>query len=141
MKLFLSILCGVALGVGTGWAAETGTESAPNPDPVQVVSADEREMLMGLEGQVVRVEGTLVRVGSTADAGITFLNMSKVPDGFVGIVLKKDLAMFPDGFEAYLNRPITISGTLKVYQEKVPQIVVESPAQITLTEAVAPAAE
>ncbi len=106
-----------------------------DPDAIVKVEASDREQLLSMEGQIATVTGELVAVGATDSGSITFLNFSKETNGFVAIVQKRNLGMFPDGFDDLKGKRISVTGTIMVYREATPQIELQSPSQIEVVEA------
>ncbi len=113
-------------------------QDATDPDAIVQVEADDRDALMGMEGQIVTVTGTLTGVGATPTGSLTFLNFAKVPNSFVAIVSERNLAMFPDGFDDLKGKRIALTGTVKIYRDETPQIELETAGQIEVVEAVKP---
>jgi DNA/RNA endonuclease YhcR with UshA esterase domain len=101
-----------------------------NLDAIVQVEASDREKLMTMEGQIATVTGELTAVGATDSGSITFLNFSKGTDGFVAIVKKRELSMFPDGFDDLKGKRISVTGTILIYRDATPQIELSSPSQI-----------
>jgi hypothetical protein len=107
----------------------------PAPAAVPVVKATDTDRLRDLAGQEVCVEGTVIRIGTTTAGGITFLNMSPAPNGFVAVVFQSAYQQFPEGFEQFSGKTVKVTGTLKLYRETTPQIVIEAPDQIAIVAA------
>ncbi len=114
--------------------SETEGAAAVDPDAVVRVDAGDREKLMEMEGQVATVVGTVVRVGATPSNSITFINLTEEDNGFVAIVMERELGYFPDGFDHFSGKQIEVTGTIKVYKGETPQIELGSPGQINLVQ-------
>lgn len=111
-------------------------EATPTPEPPPVVPAAETDAIKALAGRDATVEGRITRIGSTEAGGIKFINFAGVGSGgFVAVVFKSNYAAFPDGFDAYQGALVRLTGKVEIYKETTPQIVVRSPAQITVVEA------
>ncbi len=124
----------VLLLIALGRPALPQAESSA-PAAIPVVAADDTDRLKDLVGREVSVEGRVTRIGTTAAGGITFLNMSPVPNGFVAVVFQSACQQFPDGLEKFAGKAVKVTGTLKLYRETTPQIVIEVPDQIEIVEA------
>lgn len=48
------------------------------------------------------------------------------------MIFKKNIGAFPDGFDAYKNQKLRVTGKLSLYQNDKPQIEVSSPEQIEI---------
>jgi hypothetical protein len=110
-------------------AAPAATPAAPI-EPI-VLPADDTAALAANEGREIAVEGTVVRIGSTPNGDLTFLNFTPQRGGFTAVIHRSNYDSFPDGFGAYNGRSLRVTGKLEIYQGETPQIRVSAPAQLT----------
>lgn len=102
-------------------------------EELKVIDATELDQLKEHAGQDVVVEGLVTDIGSTQTKSITFINLGlPKKQGFVAVIFKKNMGAFPDGFDAYKNQKLRITGKLSLYQSDKPQIEVSSPEQIEI---------
>jgi len=121
MKMSAFLLCAVAC-VSLAFCEEP-----------KVIEATELDQLKEHAGQDVVVEGLVTDIGTTQTKSITFINLG-LPrkQGFVAVIFKKNMGAFPEGFDAFKNQKLRISGKLTLYQNDKPQIEVSSPEQIEI---------
>lgn len=99
----------------------------------KVIDSTELDQLRAQANQDVVVEGLVTDIGTTQTKSITFINLGlPKKQGFVAVIFQKSYGAFPDGFGAYKDQKLRISGTLSLYQSDRPQIVVSSPEQIQI---------
>jgi|GEM_PF-995898 len=97
------------------------------------IDSTDLDALRAAAGKDVAVRGAVTHVGTTADGGITFINIGlPKKKGFVAVVFQKNYGEFPDGFGHFANRTVTVTGNLELYKNEQPQIVVRSASQIAL---------
>ncbi len=126
MKTVLSLLV-VIFGVSAAWADGPAVVESP------VLDAADLETLRAKAGTDVIVEGAVTDIGTTKDAGITFVNIGMPKKkGFVAIVFRSSYAAFPEGFDKFRNQKVRVTGVLKLYQGETPQVELKSPEQITI---------
>lgn len=118
----------------SGFIPVNGAESAEAPVEVPIISSVEADRILEHAGQTVTVTGRIVRVGQSPEGGITFLNFSSQRGGFVAVIFRPNYDSFPDGAEVYLNKDVRVTGVIKPYQGTIPQMPIESPAQIEVVE-------
>jgi DNA/RNA endonuclease YhcR with UshA esterase domain len=90
--------------------------------------------LNALTGQEVAVEGPVVRIGSTPNGDLTFLNFTPQRGGFTAVIHRSNYDSFPDGFGDYDGRQLRVTGRLEKYRDETPQIRVSVPEQLTIIE-------
>ena len=99
----------------------------------KVIDATELDQLRAQANQDVVVEGLVTDIGTTQTKSITFINLGlPKKQGFVAVIFKKNYGAFPDGFDAYKDQKVRVSGKLSLYQSDKPQIEVSSPEQIEI---------
>ena len=97
----------------------------------KVIDATDLDQLRTLSGQDAVVEGLVTDVGTTKTNSITFINLGLgKKQGFVAVIFQKNYGAFPDGFSAYKEQKLRVSGKLELYQGERPEIEVRSPDQI-----------
>jgi endonuclease/exonuclease/phosphatase family metal-dependent hydrolase len=111
----------------------------PPPEPelvAGVLAATDDAALRAAIGKRAAVEGTISRVGQTANGSIVFLNFQGVPrDGFVAIVRATDRAALEEKAGGALSqlegRRIRVAGELTLFRTT-PQVALTSPDQLTI---------
>jgi endonuclease YncB( thermonuclease family) len=103
----------------------------------EVLEATEREALVSHAGTRVKVSGRVTRIGALPDGGMTFINFGgHGRDGFVAIIRAKFLPRFADRFpnglkSALVGKHVLLEGVITLYRG-IPQIELESPAQLRI---------
>lgn len=110
--------------------------SAVAADPeLPVIESHDLDKLREHAGKDVTVVGPVTTIGTTESKSITFINVGMPKkQGFVAIVFQRNYGEFPDGFDAYRDKNVRVTGTLDLYQGQTPQIEVRNPSQITIVE-------
>lgn len=99
----------------------------------EIIDATNLEALRAKAGMAATVEGIVTSVGTTAQGGMTFINIGlPKKQGFVAIVYQKNYADFPDGFEKFQNQKVRVSGTIDLFRGETPQIKINSPDQLQI---------
>jgi len=105
-------------------------------DKPEVIDATNIDLLREKVGGVVTVEGSVTTVGSTTNKSITFINVGlPKKQGFVAVIFQKNYGAFPNGFDAFHEQKVRVTGTLQLYQGKNPQIEVKTADQIEIIKA------
>src|SRR5262245_46783283 len=112
--------------------AEDVAEGTPEPEPPKVVQATATDEIVALVGKTATVEGKVTRVGATSGGGITFINMAPGANAFVAVVFKSSYDQFPNGFDAFKDQTLRVTGTVAIFKENTPQIVVKTADQIEI---------
>lgn len=75
-------------------------------------------------------------MGSTKNKSITFINVGlPKKQGFVAVIFEKNYGAFPNGFDAFHDQKVRVTGTLQLYQGSSPQIEVKTADQIEIIKA------
>ena len=99
----------------------------------EISDATNLEALRAKDGVEVTVEGTVTEIGTTKDSTITFINIGAPKKrGFVAVVFQKNYAAFPEGFDKFRNQKVRVKGLLKLYRGEIPQVVLNTPGQISV---------
>ncbi len=125
-------LCRIALS--DLQAEQTPPPGADTPHLETIQSSDVAKLLEMVGSQVI-VEGVVQRIGKDEASGIHFLNFSDSRGGFVVVIFPKSLPAFEgtDFEAAYRNQLVRVEGRLSLYEDQ-PQIVVSSPAEISVVD-------
>jgi endonuclease YncB( thermonuclease family) len=116
------------------WASAALTPKAA-PLKGKLLRPLDRDDLIALAGQRVRVRGRVGRIGALADGRITFFNFEGSARGDFVLIARADAVAalnrrFPQGVgQALVGREIVVKGTITLFREA-PQIEIEDPAQI-----------
>lgn len=106
------------------------TVLAADPE-VPVIDSHELDKLREHSGKEIAVVGPVTTIGTTESKSITFINVGMPKkQGFVAIIFQRNYGEFPDGFDAYRDKKVRVTGILNLYQGETPQIEVTSPSQI-----------
>ena len=109
-------------------AEEKPAESAPKPaaTPVEVYDPKALEVLRGKTGQVITLEGTLVRVGESKSGTHRYLNFTKLYRESVSLVfpIEKNPEEFKyDTIKAWVGKKVRATGTLSEYGSDLQMII------------------
>jgi len=108
------------------------SEEKPAPPPVEVFDPKALEVLRGKTGQIITVEGTLVRVGESKSGTHRYLNFTKLYRESVSLVfpIEKNPDEFKyDKIKAWVGKKVRATGTLTEYGSDL-QMVIEKWDQI-----------
>lgn len=105
-------------------------------DKPEVIDATNVDLLREKVGAVVTVEGSVTTVGSTKNKSITFINVGlPKKQGFVAVIFEKNYGAFPNGFDAFHDQKVRVTGALQLYQGSSPQIEVKTADQLEIIKA------
>jgi hypothetical protein len=115
-------------------AEEKPTEPSPKPatPTVEVYDPKALEVLRGKTGQIVTLEGTLVRVGESKSGTHRYLNFTKVYRESVSLVfpIEKNPEEFKfDKLKAWVGKKVRATGTLSEYGSDL-QMIIEKWEQV-----------
>ena len=100
------------------------------------IDAKDLQQLRAQAGRDIVVEGIVTDVGTTKTNSMTFINMGlPKKQGFVAVIFQKNYGAFPEGFTAYKDQKLRVSGKLDLYRGDTPQIEVRSPDQVQILKA------
>ncbi len=142
MKALRPLFCLLGAGLFLVGCSDGPPPAEPEPlpptpeaaDEPPAIRADDASALNALTGQEVAVEGPVVRIGSTPNGDLTFLNFTPQRGGFTAVIHRSNYDSFPDGFGAYDGRQLRVTGLLEKYRDETPQIRVSVPEQLTIIE-------
>ncbi|HRJ72679.1 MAG TPA: hypothetical protein PLS03_10665 [Terrimicrobiaceae bacterium] len=99
----------------------------------EILDATNLDAIREKAGTEAVVEGLVSNIGTTKDGGITFINIGlEKKQGFVAVVFQKSYGAFGDGFDKYRDQKVRVSGPIELYRGEQPQIILNSPEQITI---------
>ena len=108
------------------------SEEKPTAPPVEVFDPKALEALRGKTGQIITVEGTLIRVGESKSGTHRYLNFTKLYRESVSLVfpIEKNPDEFKyDKIKAWVGKKVRATGTLTEYGSDL-QMVIEKWDQI-----------
>jgi len=108
------------------------SEEKPATPPVEVFDPKALEVLRGKTGQIITIEGTLVRVGESKSGTHRYLNFTKLYRESVSLVfpIEKNPDEFKyDKIKAWVGKKVRATGTLTEYGSDL-QMVIEKWDQI-----------
>jgi hypothetical protein len=114
-------------------AEEKPAEAAPKPAATEVYDPKALEVLRGKTGQIITVEGTIVRVGESKSGTHRYLNFTKLYRESVSLVfpIEKNPEEFKyDKLKAWVGKKVRATGTLSEYGSDL-QLIVEKWDQVT----------
>jgi len=114
-------------------AEEKPAEAAPKPASTEVYDPKALEVLRGKTGQIITVEGTIVRVGESKSGTHRYLNFTKLYRESVSLVfpIEKNPEEFKyDKLKAWVGKKVRATGTLSEYGSDL-QMIVEKWDQVT----------
>jgi hypothetical protein len=123
-------------------AEEKPAETAPKPAaaPVEVYDPKALEVLRGKTGQVITLEGTIVRVGESKSGTYRYLNFTKLYRESVSLVfpIEKNPEEFKyDKIKAWVGKKVRATGTLSEYGSDL-QMIIEKWDQVVEAKAESP---
>jgi len=107
-------------------------EEKPATPPVEVFDPKALEVLRGKTGQIITVEGSLVRVGESKSGTHRYLNFTKLYRESVSLVfpIEKNPDEFKyDKIKAWVGKKVRATGTLSEYGSDL-QMIIEKWDQI-----------
>jgi hypothetical protein len=107
-------------------------EEKPASPPVEIFDPKALEVLRGKTGQIITVEGTLVRVGESKSGTHRYLNFTKLYRESVSLVfpIEKNPDEFKyDKIKAWVGKKVRATGTLSEYGSDL-QMIIEKWDQI-----------
>ncbi|MGH8047082.1 MAG: glycosyltransferase [Chthoniobacterales bacterium] len=104
------------------------------PSAVAVIPASATANLRLLSGKTVTVRGEVVAVDKSQPENLTSLVLSMNPEGATVAIFKANYDHFPLGFDAFKGDTVLVRGLLVLTAGGRPQIVIESPQQITVVD-------